>query len=167
MSLFKTLLVICALVCCSIYGLMKLREKGTTTSILASSPSPAAAVGRISGEPALSSATPGGSAGAAIALSNDPRRTAPAQQFAQPATLDPERVKRYQDALEQFELDGCNRNGTFAVRLKNDRRPRMMHSGDSVELPGGLTVSLRMHGYPNCKVDVYDGKIAIGEVAGF
>jgi len=165
MNLLKTFLFLVVVVAAGIYGLTKFREKAP--SRMALDQPPVAAGTRLSGEPAITSATAAtSSSGGVIALANDPRRTAPPTEYAQPATLDPERVKLYQAALEEIELDGCNSNGTFAVRLRGERRPRMLHSGALVELPDGLKVTLRAHGYPNCKVQVSDGKNAIGEIAG-
>jgi hypothetical protein len=102
-----------------------------------------------------------------IALANDPRRVAPPVTAPAVAQLDPETAKRYADALDEVEIDGCNANGTFAVRLRGEKRPRMVHSGQEVTLPGGVTVTMRSRAYPNCRVVLYDGKLAIGEVAGF
>jgi hypothetical protein len=166
MSIFRTFLFLVVVVVAGIYGLAKFREKAPARAALVEAP--IAAGTRLSGEPAVSSVSAAAaSAAGAIALANDPRRTAPPTEYAQSATLDPERVKLYQAALDEIELDGCNGNGTFAVRLRGEKRPRMLRSGAVVELPDGLKVTLRMHGYPNCKVQVADGKNAIGEIAGF
>jgi hypothetical protein len=168
-SLLKTLLLIGVLVAASIYGLIKLREKGTATSILGGNDAPPA---RLSGEPAITSANKaeGREASApagAIALSDDPRRVAAPKSFVQPEALDPDLVKRYQVALEDIELDGCNANGSFAIRLRGAREPHLLRNGGLVDMPNGLHLTLRSHGYPSCKVVLYDGKNAIGEVAGF
>jgi hypothetical protein len=173
MSLLKTFLGIAVLVglCAGIFIFM--RDRGIATplqhSIQMSNPS----TGTLSGTglgtapPTVPPATPPSASDAVIALANDPRRTAPTVALVDPAKLDPETAKRYQTALDDVELDGCNSNGTLAVRVRGERLPHIVRSGQILQLPGGLAVTLRQRGYPACRVTLYDGKTAIGEVAGF
>ncbi len=163
MSLWKTFAIIFIIVVVAVAGLLYYRDQGARTPLQSQLAAASSAVSPSAA--ATSSAEP--ASGGVIALANDPRRVAAPVTAPDVAKLDPATAKRYADALEEVEVDGCNANGTFAVRLRGEKRPRMVRSGQEVTLPGGLAVTMRSRGYPSCRVMLYDGKLALGEVAGF
>lgn len=163
MSLWKTVFALFIIVLLATGGLVMLRNQGAKLPI---EQQLAAASSVVSPTLAAASSADGAQSGV-IALANDPRRAAPPVAAPEVAKLDPETAKRYANALDEVEIDGCNANGTFAVRLRGEKRPRMVRSGQEVTLPGGVTVTMKSRGYPSCRVELYDGKLAIGQVAGF
>jgi hypothetical protein len=162
MSLGKTFAIIFIIVVLAVAGLLVYRDQGAKSPLQSQLAAAGSALATTTAAPSSGDAAQG-----VIALANDPRRVAPPVTAPGVAKLDPATAKRYADALEQVEVDGCNANGTFAVRLQGEKRPRMVRSGQEVALPGGLTVTMRSRGYPNCRVMLYDGKVALGEIAGF
>ena len=163
MSLWKTFLGLFVIVLLATAGLVMYRNQGGKSPLQQQLAAASSVV-----SPTLAAATSADAApSGVIALANDPRRVAAPVTAPDLAKLDPESAKRYANALDEVEIDGCNANGTFAVRLRGEKRPRMVRSGQEVTLPGGVSVTMRSRGYPNCRVMLYDGKLAIGEVAGF
>ena len=163
MSLWKTFSIFFIIVVAAVACLVMYRKQGAATPFEQQMAAASSAVSPTLASVSSSDAAPSG----VIALANDPRHVAPPVAAPEVAKLDPETAKRYADALDEVEIDGCNANGTFAVRLRGEKRPRMLRSGQEVTLPGGVTVTMRARGYPNCRVMLYDGKLALGEVAGF
>jgi hypothetical protein len=160
MSLSKTLLALLLLVGLAVFGLIQWQHRSPQALPLERLANVGGAqASALAAAPTLSLAMP---------LANDPRQVAAPKSFATPASsADPALAARYEAALREIEVDGCNRNASFVVRLKGERRPHMVRDGDAVELANGLRVTLRLRGYPACQIVLYDGKTAIGEVAGF
>jgi hypothetical protein len=165
MSFVKTVLGIAVVVGICIGIFITMRDHGVKTPLETSMQmsNPAGSVASSSS----AQTPPAAPASAAIALANDPRRTAPNVNLVDPNKIDPEMAKRYANALDAVELDGCNANGTVAVRVRGERIPHIVRSGQSLQMPDGLTLTVRPRGYPACRIMLYDGKTAIGEVAGF
>ncbi len=166
MSLLKTVVVLAILVLLAVFGLTMMRSHGIKLPLQQQSDTikgMTAGSSVLAAPAAISSSNDTG----VIALSNDPRRAPAPVAAGSSVPLDAETARRYAEALDDIEVDACNANGTVAVRVRGERAPHMVRNGQSVKLPHDFEVTLRLRGYPNCRVMLYDGRVAIGEVAGF
>jgi hypothetical protein len=101
-------------------------------------------------------------------LSSDPATHTPTpKMYDTKAAIDPERRKRYQDALGELDVQGCNGNGTFSYQLSGRRTPRTLRSGEAITFSNGLVLTARMAGFPNCRITLSDGTFLVAELSSF
>lgn len=100
--------------------------------------------------------------------SSDPSPHQPTQKiYDAKGVLTLEQRERYEAALSELEIEGCNRNGSFSYQMRGQRAPRTMRSGESIHFHNGLVLVAHVAGFPSCRVTLSDGGHAVAELSSF